>query len=91
MHLPILNRLCNIIIQRFGGGMAPCPPPPSRSAPGINEHYNLKYGSHCAIIASKANARAKLILKSFLSRNPITMSRAFIIYVCPFLDYCSPV
>ena len=35
---------------------------------GINVHSNLKYGPHCAIIASKANARAKLILKSFLSR-----------------------
>ena len=30
---------------------------------GINLYSNLKNGSHCAIIASKANARAKLILK----------------------------
>ena len=56
---------------------------------GINVHSNLKYGPHCAITASKANARAKLILKSFLSRNPITMTRAFIIYVRPLLEYCS--
>ena len=55
---------------------------------GINVYSNLKYGSHCAIIAPKAKARAKLILKSFLSRNPITMTRAFIIYVCPLLEYC---
>ena len=41
---------------------------------GINVHSNLKYGPHCAITASKANASAKLILKSFLSRNPITMT-----------------
>ena len=58
---------------------------------GINVHSNLKYGPHFAIIASKANARAKLILKSFLSRNSITMTRAFIIYVRPFQKYCSPV
>ena len=58
---------------------------------GINVHSNLKYGPHFAIIASKANARAKLILKSFLSRNSITMTRAFIIYVRPFQEYCSPV
>ena len=58
---------------------------------GINVHSNLKYGPHCAIIASKANARVKLILKFFLSRNQITMTRAFIIYVRPLLEYCSPV
>ena len=33
----------------------------------------------------------ELILKSFLSRNPITMTRAFISYVRPLLEYCSPV
>ena len=38
---------------------------------GINVHSNLKYGSHCATIASKANERAKLILKSFLFHNSI--------------------
>ena len=58
---------------------------------GINVHSNLKYDPHCAIIASKANVRAKLILKSFLSHNPITMTRAFIIYVRLLLEYCSPV
>ena len=58
---------------------------------GINAHSNLKYGPHCAIIASKANARAKLILKSFLSRNPITITRAFIIYLRLLLEYCSSV
>ena len=58
---------------------------------GINVHSNLKYGPHCAIIASKANARAKLILKSFLSRHPKTMMRAFIIHVRSLLKYCTPV
>ena len=58
---------------------------------GINVHSNLKCGTHCAIIASKANAHAKLILKYFFSHNPITMTRAFIIYVPPLLEYCSPV
>ena len=33
---------------------------------GINVRSLLKYGPHCATIASKANARAKLILKSSL-------------------------
>ena len=32
-------------------------------------------------IASTANARSKPILKSFLSRDPLTLARAFVIYV----------
>ena len=77
------------LIYKFNADIiAPCT---SVVGLGINVHSNLKYGPHCAIIASKANARAKLILKSFLSRNPITMTRAFIIYMRPLLEYCSPV
>ena len=50
----------------------------------------LKVWSSLCYYCFKANARAKLILKSFLSRNPITMTRTFIIYVRPLLEYCSP-
>ena len=58
---------------------------------GIKVHSNLKCTPPCAIIASKANARAKHILKSFLSRNPITMTQTFIIYVRPLQECCFPV
>ena len=46
---------------------------------------------YCMQIASKANAQLKLILKSFLSYDPLTLARAFVIYVRPLLEYCSPV
>jgi ribonuclease P/MRP protein subunit RPP40 len=52
---------------------------------------NLKFSSHCASIASKANARAKLILKCFLSRKPVNFIRAFKVYVHPLLEYASVV
>lgn len=54
----------------------------------INVISILKLSAHCAQIVVKANAKARLILKLFLSRNPKLMSRAFIVYVQPLLEYC---
>ena len=42
-------------------------------------------------IASNANLHAKLISKSFLSRDPHNLTRAFVTYVRPLLEYCTPV
>jgi ribonuclease P/MRP protein subunit RPP40 len=58
---------------------------------GITVESNMKPNVHCANIALKANARAKLILKSFLSHDSHCLSRAFVVYVRPLLEYCSPV
>ena len=58
---------------------------------GINLHSSLKPGLHCTKIVSKASARSRLIAKTFLSRDPFIMSRAFKVYVRPLLEYCSPV
>jgi hypothetical protein len=58
---------------------------------GIHFYSNLKFGHHCSAIVSKANLRAKLILKTFLSRNPFIIARAFVVYVRPLLEYCTPV
>jgi ribonucleases P/MRP protein subunit RPP40 len=58
---------------------------------GINIESNLKPSMHCASIALKASARAKLVLKAFLSRDPKYLTRAFVVYVRPLLEYCSPV
>ena len=41
-------------------------------------------------IASKANARSKLILMSFLFRDPLTLAWTFAIYVRLLLEYCIP-
>jgi hypothetical protein len=44
---------------------------------GITVHSSLKFSSHSiASIVAKANVRAKLILKWFLSRNPCNSIRA---------------
>ena len=58
---------------------------------GMNLQANLKPSVHCAEIAAKANARSKLIGKSFLSRDATIMTRAFTVYLRPILDYCTPV
>ena len=52
---------------------------------------NLKPGLHYIQIASKANVRLKLILKSFLYSDSLKLAWAFVIYVRPVLEYCTPV
>ena len=58
---------------------------------GLNDIFDLKPDAHCASIATKANSRARLIIKSFLSHDPQLLTRAFVIYVRPLLEYCTPV
>ena len=57
----------------------------------VNVLANLKSSPHCTVIVSKASVRFRLILKSFLSRDPYILARAFVVYVHPILDYFSPV
>jgi len=52
---------------------------------------NLWFTKHYRSIVNKANHRSSLILKSFQSRNPQLLLRAFTVFVRPMLDYCSPV
>jgi hypothetical protein len=58
---------------------------------GVTVHSSLMSSSHCVSIASKANTRAKLILKCFLSRKQSNFIRAFKVYVRPLLEYASVV
>jgi hypothetical protein len=58
---------------------------------GVNINSNLKPSLHCSQIVSKANIRAKLILKCFLSHNQFNLIRAFKSYVRPLLEYCTVV
>ena len=58
---------------------------------GINVQSNLKLGLHCTEIARNSIAHSKLILKSFLSYNLTNLTHAYIAYVRPMLEYCSPV
>jgi len=58
---------------------------------GVLVDYNLRFTKHYRSIVNKANHRSSLILKSFQSRNPQLLFRAFTVFVRPLLDYCSPV
>ena len=58
---------------------------------GIHINSNLKFGKHCTAIVSKASARSKLIVKTFLSCDPRMICRAFITYVRPLMEYCTSV
>ena len=56
---------------------------------GVTIDSKLKFKIHINAIVSKANQRKSLILRCFLSRNPLNLVRAFKIYVRPLLKYAS--
>ena len=58
---------------------------------GITVDSLLKPSLHITKIVKKANARAKLILKCFLSRSPSNFIRAFKTYVRPLLEYATTI
>jgi ribonuclease P/MRP protein subunit RPP40 len=66
-------------------------PSPSVVDLGITVQSSLKPGMHCTAIATKANARAKLVLKAFLSRDVSCLLHAFTTFVRPILEYATPV
>ena len=54
---------------------------------GILFEPNLKLHSHIHNIVAKAKQRVSLIHRSFLSRDGVTLTRAFVVYVRPLLEY----
>jgi len=58
---------------------------------GVLVDFALKFNSHINYIVVKANTRASLIHKCFLSHNPKVMLRAFKVYVRPLLEYATSV
>jgi hypothetical protein len=56
---------------------------------GININSNLKFSSYIDSCVSKAYSRSFLIYKSFSSRNPVLLTKAFSTYVRPLLEYNS--
>ena len=52
---------------------------------------NLTFTSHINKIVAKAHARASLIHKCFLSKDATTLTKAFVTYVRPILEYASVV
>jgi ribonuclease P/MRP protein subunit RPP40 len=58
---------------------------------GVTFDTNLKFRNHIHSIAAKGHQRANLILRCFLTKDPATLTRAFVTYVRPMLEYCSAV
>jgi hypothetical protein len=58
---------------------------------GIIVDHKLRFSGHYAAIVKKAHQRSSLILRCFKCRDPVLLTKAFIVYVRPLLEYCSPV
>jgi len=58
---------------------------------GIIIDDKLNFSCHVSRIAHNAHVRASLILRTFVSRIPEIVTKAFITYVRPLLEYCTPV
>ena len=58
---------------------------------GITIDNNLKFDQHISKMVHNASVRANLIIRSFVSRDPAILVKAFITYVRPLLEYCTPV
>ena len=56
---------------------------------GVSVDNLLKFNSHICQITARASARANLIHKCFVSKDISTMTRAFVVYVRPLLEYAS--
>ena len=58
---------------------------------GIIVDNKLRFSSHYASIVRKAHQRSSLILRCFKCRDSSILTKAFVVYVRPLLEYCSPV
>ena len=58
---------------------------------GVLFDNRLTFSHNINSIVHKASCRSRLIHKSFTSRQPKLLVHAFITYVRPILEYCSPI
>lgn len=56
---------------------------------GVLVDNKLKFSNHVVKIVSKAHRYANLIIRTFKSRDPELLVKAFNVYVRPVLEYCS--
>ena len=56
---------------------------------GVAIDYRLTFDVHVRQIVARAFVRANLIHKCFVSRDIITLMRAFKVYVRPIIEYAS--
>ena len=87
LHLGMSNpkhayKLGNIELDRFDVGCKDL---------GVFISKNLSSSIHCNNIVSKSSRISALIHRTFISKNPELMIKAFTIYVRPILEYASSV
>jgi len=58
---------------------------------GVKMSSNLSFSEHINSIMVKAKFRSNHIIRCFLSKDCNLLTQAFITYVRPLLEYCSPV
>jgi hypothetical protein len=58
---------------------------------GLIVDHKLRFSSHYASIVRKAHKHASLILRCFKCRDISLLTKAYLVYVRPLLEYCSPV
>ena len=58
---------------------------------GVTMDSKLRFDTHILTMVYKAHIRAALIRRCFRSRDQNLLFTAFIVYVLPLLEYCSPV
>jgi len=56
---------------------------------GVHVCSDLSFATHVNTTAAKVHVRACLIHKCFMSRDAITLTRTFVAYVRPILEYAS--
>ena len=58
---------------------------------GVVVDSHLTFSKHIATIVTKGHLRANQILRTFLSKDVSVTLKAFLTYVRPLVEYCSPV
>ena len=58
---------------------------------GVVMDSSLKVSQHCNKLCAKAGLRARQILRCFRCKCPVVLTKAFVIFVRPLLEYCSQI
>ena len=58
---------------------------------GVCVNSVLSFSEHINNVVAKAKQRTSLLLRSFLSKDAMLLTKAFVVYVRPMLEYCSTV
>jgi len=58
---------------------------------GVIMDSEMRFNINLVNMITRAHQRASLIMRCFKSRDPVTLFRAFVVYVRPIVEYCAPV